>query len=387
MFRRNYTRAPILWMDAGGFAGDSSAAGRMQTETLIEGMGQLGCVAANVTERELAIGVDEFRALAARAAFPMISANVVHQDDASPVFPAFVRRSFTGPSGRPIRVGILGVTRENPGFLGRTGEGRRVVLAPPASSAARHVPALREVSDVVVLLANLPPRQVDALVSQIPGIDVVLAGWSGRVTAEAAAAARPTIVYGGDQGKRVGEVRLFFGSQGLAQATAGHLFLDGRYPYELSMKEFEDRANLKINDHYRELALATAAAPGEVPAAQRYLGPGGCGECHGEAQRVWEASGHAHAMQTLVEAHLEYSPLCVGCHVTGDRNPGGFVNLVATPQLANVQCEACHGPAGAHRDDPARPYGKADRSGCLVCHTPDNSPDFEFTSYWEKIRH
>ena len=362
-------------------------AGQLQTETLIEGMNRLGCVAANVTERELAVGVEEFQKLAAAAQFALISANIVYQSDGSTVFPPVVQRSFQWRGSKPLRVGILGLTRENPGFLGRTSDGRRVILDSPVRAAARHVPALRESADVVILLANLPPSQVDRILSQVRGIDLVLAGSSARISSDVGTPPLPTVVYGGDQGKRVGEVRLYFGTGGLVQVTTSHLFLDRRYPFDPVLKEFEDKANVRINDYYRERAEESSAASGEVPLDQRYVGSSQCGKCHEGAVATWEASGHADAIETLIEAQQEFSPLCVGCHVTGESRPGGFRNVKATPELANVHCEACHGPGGTHLEDTGRPYGAANASGCLVCHTTDNSPDFDFVSYWKQIEH
>jgi hypothetical protein len=79
---------------------------------------------------------------------------------------------------------------------------------------------------------------------------------------------------------------------------------------------------------------------------------------------------------------------CVVCHVTGSGKSGGFIDLYRTAQLANVQCEACHGSGREHRLNPAAAkMAKAGVETCLVCHTKSNSPEFDFASYWEKIKH
>jgi 2',3'-cyclic-nucleotide 2'-phosphodiesterase (5'-nucleotidase family) len=391
MFRSEYRDAPVLWLDAGEFAGDSTKAGQFQTETLLEGMGRLGYGAANVTERELTMGLEALQALAAKASFPLLSANLVYQASGEPVFAATTVKTYPPGSWRgkePLRVGVIGVMRGNPGFLIRTADDRKVVIGSPVKAAAKYVPGLRASSDLVVVLANLGPDEVDALVAAVPGIDLVLAGHGGLVTDRTAPPPGASVVYGGDEGKRIGEVRAFFGTKGLAQLTATELFLDKRYPFDATLKDFEDQANLKINDFYREAADSTpTATPGRVPAAALFSGADACKSCHAEAYATWERSRHAKAMDALLQAGQEYNPQCTACHVTGYRRANGFQNLKATPAFANVQCEACHDASGGHLEDPSKPYGKIDVNRCLSCHTRENSPDFEFASYWERIKH
>lgn len=386
-----YPSTPVLWVDSGEFAGDNSAAGKFQTETLLEGMSRLGYAAVNVTEHELAVGLETFQAMAGKVDLPFLSGNIVWQGDGKPVFaPATVKTLPPGSwrGDTPLRVGILGLCRGNPGFLMRTSDDRRVIIQPPLKAAARLVPPLRQQSDLVILLTNLTPTEVDALLAAVPGVDLVLAGNGELVSDNMGSPPRASVVYGGNQGKRLGEVRAFFNRQGLSQLIKRHPFLDMRYPLDPALKAFEDEANLKINDFHREAAVTeTTGVPGKIPAHSLFIGAGECRTCHEAAYAAWEKSGHAHAMQTLIEAGQEFNPLCVGCHVTGNRRTNGFRNLKITPQFANVQCEACHDAAGAHLEDPSRPYGQTNENRCLSCHTKDNSPEFVFPSYWERIRH
>lgn len=83
---------------------------------------------------------------------------------------------------------------------------------------------------------------------------------------------------------------------------------------------------------------------------------------------------------------------CVGCHVTGYGQNGGFVNVASTPDLAGVGCEACHGPGGTyikkeHMSLQNKEYKKADivavglvgeikKEQCTLCHN-EKSPFFK----------
>ena len=62
----------------------------------------------------------------------------------------------------------------------------------------------------------------------------------------------------------------------------------------------------------------------------------------------------------------------------------GFESARMKPDLAAVQCEACHNMGTLHE-----PVGKEDQiaATCATCHDPENSPDFDLTAYLEKIRH
>lgn len=144
-----------------------------------------------------------------------------------------------------------------------------------------------------------------------------------------------------------------------------------------------------------------------------FVGSKKCESCHDESYRVWRNSDHAHAWASLAETSVPpriYDPECVCCHVIGwnpeEKYPylGGFSNEKGqmTLELANVGCENCHGPGenhckaelGANETEQER-YRAAmrlttDEVGqrfCYTCHDLDNSPDFDFDTYWPKIEH
>jgi hypothetical protein len=239
-----------------------------------------------------------------------------------------------------------------------------------------------------VALVNMDSIQASRLARQVPGIDLILAGDGDRISDNEAMPPAPRVIYAGSQGKRLGEVRLFFSGQSLANLVASHVFLDRRFPDDAEMKQIEIEGNARINEHYRQLAEETPVqAATDLAPSERYVGAEACQTCHEEPFLIWDESGHRRAILTLVEAGQEYNPLCVSCHVTGYQEGNGFHNLTATPERADVQCEACHGPGGAHVSDPDAGYGKTGPERCASCHTPENSPEFQFEAYWERIRH
>jgi mono/diheme cytochrome c family protein len=92
-------------------------------------------------------------------------------------------------------------------------------------------------------------------------------------------------------------------------------------------------------------------------------------------------------MATLSKTKQEFDPECIRCHATGTTARHGFTNAADTPELVNVQCEACHGPALAHTKSPAKGFGKANEETCRACHTTERAPDFDYDIAWAKIMH
>jgi len=141
------------------------------------------------------------------------------------------------------------------------------------------------------------------------------------------------------------------------------------------------------NEQKTSMESAHSPAPQTAALNSQYVGASTCAGCHSEQYAVWERTGHAHAMATLERKNEQFDNECVRCHVVGFEK-GGFQTLITTPQLANVQCEACHGPGRDHTLSPAKGYGVMQTPvGCTQCHTMPNSPDFNFETYWPKIKH
>ena len=102
-----------------------------------------------------------------------------------------------------------------------------------------------------------------------------------------------------------------------------------------------------------------------------YQGPTACSACHLEEAQSWQMTHHAVAYRTLYMREKAEDPKCVGCHVTGLGEEGGFVLGEHGNKLQDVTCEACHSPGGPHD-------GKSvdARSVCVDCHDKDHSIAF-----------
>lgn len=121
--------------------------------------------------------------------------------------------------------------------------------------------------------------------------------------------------------------------------------------------------------------------------SEKFAGTKKCISCHQKEGKVWAASEHSHALRTLENDGSDRDPDCVSCHVVGLDRRTGFKSRSATPHLAEVGCESCHGPGARHASAPTRVKMAAAVKNCTTCHNPDHSPSFDEAAYWKKIAH
>lgn len=129
---------------------------------------------------------------------------------------------------------------------------------------------------------------------------------------------------------------------------------------------------------------------GKVPRIKSdpFAGSKACRSCHAKTFTTWSKTRHAGALKTLEKDGHAKDPECVPCHVVGLDQLGGFVSRQKTPNLTDVGCESCHGPGANHSREPYKfKLPKLGEKSCLKCHTTETSPNFDFKTYWAKIKH
>lgn len=117
-----------------------------------------------------------------------------------------------------------------------------------------------------------------------------------------------------------------------------------------------------------------------------YTGNDVCSVCHEAQEAAWEFTAHSTAFATLVKHGASTKPDCVGCHVVGFDEPGGY--SIAQPQehLENVGCEDCHGRGGPHLSPGLVKDGDYENV-CKTCHNPKHSLGFDYETFLPKVSH
>lgn len=365
---------PTLLVDVGGAAGGTSAYDVTKFEAILRGEAAMGVQAHNIGGSEAALGPEVLAGLAPEANIPWLTTNL---------------RSRTGkPIGEPLRIvqragrrlAILGV-------LGREHATRDWQWTEPREAIQNTLAQQTESFDSIIVLAYLGEAELRSLATQLPEVDIIIGAGTGQ-SITPFQVGRTLVTAVSNKGKF------------LAHLTS----LDVQTPWDGRIVElgpvYEDdseqlrnvsrfRERLAELDYRPEQTGLAPRIPPNVPASFRIAGSESCRSCHEADCSAWDASAHAHAWQTLREQGAHVDAYCQQCHTTGYGLPGGFVTESLTPDRVNVSCESCHGPSQAHVGDPDLPTTYASRSPdrCVTCHDPENSPEFDYTTYWPQIEH
>jgi len=376
------TTGDFLLLEGGDFFSSDLNYGKEKAELTLRSMGLMKYDGIVIGETDLGFGLDFIRDQASALKLPIVVSNLRDAAADTLVFPA--TREIVLPSG--LRVAMVGAMSPRLKLPPQVGKGR-VTIEEPSKAIAPLVNELRGRADIVVLLAHMGQDEVQRITSEVKGIDLVVYGHDARPMRRVRRVNGAFPLQVSDRGRYMG----------LAYAVLGDNLRIRRLVANvtpLSDYYADDEAIAKL---FRSFDLDIAAKEsGDVPVGvletrrgieKPFKGADACRSCHEEVYTQWEGTKHAHAFQILVGEQREYDRDCTPCHTTGFYKSGGFENLSVTPDLVNVQCEACHGNGFDHAANPAVRTDTAPRGVCRSCHTVDQTPDFDFDTFWARIKH
>jgi len=397
---------PVVGIDVGGLARGFGRQAEMKFQTLAESKRKMGYDA-------IAFGADDLRLPAGELV--AVAAGV--EDKPSPFVAAnvglFGFDAEITPKSRVIEAGgmKIGVTA----ILGKQYQKEinnpDVEMSDPEAALAAIVPELKQKVDYLVLLAHATRDESVALAKKFPEFDVVVTS-DGPPEPPAA----PRTIEGtetllitiGHKGMDVVVLALFDDAD--QPLRYQRVPLDSRFPSSPDMK-------MLMTAYQEQLKIIGFAGLGlrPVPHPQwetngRFVGSAKCESCHEESYNIWKKTGHGRAYDTLVKLDppRNFDPECISCHVIG-WHPSkffpyatGFESKEKTPKLIDTGCEDCHGPGAKHvaaelgsdetlqkalRKTMVITKAESEKQQCMSCHDIDNSPDFDFKSYWPLVEH
>ena len=335
----------------------------------------------------------------------------------SPFVSANVRSIFDEDFGliqryRVIKVGgmRIGVTQVLGETFAENLQNADYEYQPPETALEPIVKRLKsEKCDLLILLANTTVEEARSLGETFTDFNyVVVAGDSDPPPPEPEAIQpHVQLIELGHKGMYVGVLGLYENPQ---QVRYQRIPLDGRFKDTDSIT----RLFAAYQDQLRTQGLAGLALQANPhPTGRQFVGSETCADCHSDAYEIWEATPHSHATETLIKLPLgrQYDPECLSCHVTGwepqEYYPfaSGYEDQEKTPHLFGNGCENCHGGGAAHvaaengdvdvdedeltrlREQMHVTLQQAEKNICVRCHDLDNSPEFEFETYWPHVAH
>lgn len=399
----------LVPVDVGNQVRRTGRQAEIKFQTTVEALKQMGYQAAALGIDDLKLATIELVQNAAGDSF--LSANVVIWGEPS-YFPS---HRVVESGGR--KIGITAVLGNDHKAEFEKMQNDELQFFDPVEKLKPVVELLdKEGCDFKVLLAHASLEESAELARQVPGFDlVVTAGGFGEPTLTPESIADSTAVM-----VQVGTKGMYGGIIGIYPDDAAQPI---RYQKIAISSQFKDSPRMlaEFAAYQQRLADAGFAALGcsplPHPTNRKFVGSEVCSDCHSSAFAKWQETPHFHATDSIIRPDndrgniaRDKDPECVSCHVTG-WNPqkffpyeAGFLSREETPLMMGSGCENCHGPGSDHvaaelgdidvtserlkelQQQMILPLASA-RDKCLECHDLDNSPDFDFDSYWEQVKH
>ncbi len=334
-----------------------------------------------IGESELSFGGEFLLEAAREEKIPLICANLVYDKTGKTIGKPYILKKF----GK-VKVAIVGLLDDVLVLPKPQAKYDSLVILGAIETAETLVPSLRKKADVVVVLAHMGFAKSSRLASKVPGIDVIVAGHNPGLSMEARKEGDALVMMSGTRGQYVGALVLTVSDKdGIVAHDSKLVPLDGR----VRKNELIESLAVEYNELEKKLREQKVSKQQEESLARtgadRYLGAETCKRCHEEVFEKVAKMSHATAFHSLEESHSEGLSECIMCHTTGFGHVSGFDGKSSRGDLKGVQCEACHGMGSKHSRDGT--YGKVDEKKCLLCHTKDRSPEFQYATYLRRILH
>lgn len=408
-------------LDAGGLLRRDGTQSKVKFDHTLKALLAMGYAAAAVGRDDLLYLDDESRLiLFAEAA------------DKAPGFFLFANSAVDDLTGLVAATKVVEAGGKKFGVIGILGNsyqqelGGKAPISDPSNAVGQAIQSLQaQACDYLVLLANCNWEEAKGLANQHLELDFVAVPDDADEPRlrEELLGTKTRLIDVGRKGMYVGVIGLF--SQGPDKVRYQRVPLDSRWQESAEMEPVFKAYVDEVASLYQQEATdvdAPVAGLGVWPGMKHerlelnggssgtFAGARSCQECHKQAYSKWVTTHHAQATKSIETANPSRlsDPECISCHATGwipqDYKPyyTGFVSVEKTPLLLGNGCENCHGPSLAHveaergQDQAAKQDWRtrlklstqtAEQQVCKKCHDHDNSPQFDFSKYWEKVAH
>ncbi len=359
---------PVMALDVGGAVVGNSPYDYVKLRAILAGQMKMDLDAFNIGGPETQFTAAQLRKLTEDLNVPFVSANLRDRDD-QPIAPA-VRMIARGGQ----KIAVTGVV--DPKLVG---DDLRAI--DPYRSVYDAIRGRQ--ADRIIVLAYMEEPELKELARKLPDVDAVLGGPTGQVVP-------PNMVghvlvgSSTNKGKFLLQMELPVTGTALAEIVEVSADIEESSQQQENLRAFYERlaeADFAPSEtQFVSTRLVTAES-------QQISGSESCNACHQVDNALWHDSAHAHAWHSLQTTGAQVDPACQRCHTTGYGLNRGFETVADSKSLVDVGCENCHGPSQRHVAEPTIRTPFVAKEQCISCHDHENSPTFEYDSYWAEIAH
>lgn len=375
----------ILPISLGDIPANPDRQNEIKMEITLRAMDMMGYVVHNLGEKDIAMGYETLRYFSQISHLPFISSNVRFSDVSDAEIEPYLKKKIKTKKSE-IKIAFLGILSPD---LADNGS-YNIKILDPVESLKPLVKRLRKDADLLILLSHAEEDETLQIASEFPEFDLVITGHGIDDPDASPKKVNDTlIVSAGKSGKYLGVVK-YLKEEDTWKTLSGKeddfvkiipLGQEFNRPSKVDILLNEYKSIVKEEDLLGKYQKILSNQGDE------YTGSLMCGSCHINIYLHWKETRHFMAYDTLKKDGDQFDPECIKCHVVGFDYSAGFISIDKTPDLKGVGCESCHGFGGIHVMDTAIPYKNVYERECVKCHDPENSPYFEYPSYWKKIKH
>ena len=243
--------------------------------------------------------------------------------------------------------------------------------------------------DLAIAVLHFSDAKARRLIHRTSGLDIAILGTQRGIMQESEHINGCWLVKNNNHGKTVGYLDWDFRA-GIPTTTKLVKVKKEEYEADQKIANLVSDYEVWLRQHYVEVEKSKEKSAADPTAGVPYVGSQTCNPCHPQITASWKSTRHARAYASLQKKCKDFCPDCLPCHVTGSQEHGkpGFHSPTTTPNLFNIQCEECHGPAEDHLKNPDLPYGlRIKASTCTICHTTNTDPEFSFEEDLKLVSH
>jgi 2',3'-cyclic-nucleotide 2'-phosphodiesterase (5'-nucleotidase family) len=166
---------------------------------MVQSFNLMGCDAAGIGVDDLRVDLKDFATVQTMAQFPLVSANVVSKDGQKLFVPSVVKNAGG------LRWGIFSLMSVNPASASPSKSWK---VLDPVSAGREVLAELQGKADIIILLTAMSVAELRALLPQLPGVTIALAGGEPAGLIRPVQVGESTVVCSPPFGKYLGVLHL-----------------------------------------------------------------------------------------------------------------------------------------------------------------------------------